>query len=156
MEMVQGIKEAGFSRGAVATAEKPLPLPAIMNQPPLGDAREDRIRAVFSLRGATDLPRVDKATLQNYFQHLATQLSLPFDALYYDETGPAVGADCRVSVVGLPPPSQYPFDPMAGLFCTVRTSRGEVHVPLADIRVGEDHANHRMVEDYWYWFWNWR
>jgi hypothetical protein len=33
---------------------------------------------------------------------------------------------------------------------------GEARVPLADIGVGKDQANHRLVEDYWYWFWNWR
>ena len=61
-----------------------------------------------------------------------------------------------MSVVGLPNPSHYALDPSAGLLCTVRTGNSEARVPLTEIAVSEDHANHGLVEDYWYWFWNWR
>jgi hypothetical protein len=53
--------------------------------------------------------------LQEYFHHLAAPLSFPFDAVYYDEMGPATGSADLVSVVGLPHPSHYALDPMTGL-----------------------------------------
>ena len=154
--MFQGVNEAGSSAGLLLHGQM-LPATAIIDDALfVSDEREDRIRAIFGLRRATSLPCVDKATLQKYFYHLATHLSLPFSAIYYDETGPSAGTACLLSVIGLPPPSHYVLDPWAGLLCTVRTRTGEARVPLADIGVSEDHANHRLIEDYWYWFWNWR
>jgi hypothetical protein len=125
---------------------------ADQDKAPPGDGRAMRIRAALGLRGSIRLPRVDQATLRSYFHYLAPHLCLPFCALYHDETGPGF----TVRVLGLPHPARYALDPATGLLCTVQTPDGPRWVPLADIAVGEQHANHRLVEDYWYWFWNWR
>lgn len=121
-----------------------------------GQDREDRIRMVFGLRRRiVRLPAVDMGTLQEYFHYLATHLALPFYARYYDDAGPAAETTRLLAIVGLPHPSQYTLDLSKGLLCTARNEFDEFRLPLADMRVSEDHANHGLIEDYWYWLWNW-
>jgi len=125
-------------------------------QPASGDGREQRIRRVFNLRSGAGLPRVDEASLLDYFHFLADQLPLPFAALYWDEAGSAIGMSSDVTVVALPHPREYRLHRTTGLLCTAQTDRGDLHVPLADIRRQEEHSFDSLVEDYWYWFWNWQ
>ena len=118
--------------------------------------QEHRIRSILGLEKGP-LPKVKIEWLQKYYKYLAANLSLPFEAQHTEDIGfyrqPAYS---QVKVVALLDPGENPAREDSGLICLVRKAEQEIEVSLVDLEVEEEHANYRLLEDYWYWIWNWR
>jgi hypothetical protein len=127
----------------------------IVGEPASLDEQEDRIRTVFGLIGDEPIPDVDGETLLVFYTHLMAHASLPFEAKYSKETGPAWNITSAITVLGLTDPGKYP-DEDYGLFCTARQSKRTIELPLADVEVDEDNPQLQVFDDYAYWFANWR
>ena len=63
--------------------------------------QDDRIRAVFGLTSDDPLPESSYENVRHYHAYLAANLTFPFEAAYWKETGPFQSHRCKVSVVGL-------------------------------------------------------
>lgn len=129
---------------------------ALPIQSPNVHDQERRIISIFGLKTGS-LPKVGIEWLQKYYQYLATNLTLPFEAQHTEEIGfyrqPAYS---QVKVVSLLDPGENPAREESGLICLVCKAEQELEVPLVDLEVDEEHANYQLLEDYWYWVWNWR
>ena len=117
--------------------------------------QESRIRAALGLaRGP--LPEVHTEWLHRYYEYLAANLSLPFDA-EYAEDAPGYGQVASgIRVVALLNPDGHANHEEFGLRCRARRGTQEIEVPLVDVELSENSPNYGLIEDYWYWFWNWR
>ena len=118
--------------------------------------REHRIRIAFGLPQNARLPHVDRQSLQRYRAHLATALTIPFVAEYYEEIDPVGIVDQQVTVLGLPDMPECMLDPTQGLIAMAESDRCPISLRLADLKLDDDSANQQLIEDYWYWFWNWQ
>lgn len=64
--------------------------------------QDDRIRAIFGLTSDDPLPESTYENLRQYHAYLAANLSFPFEAAYWEETGPFESSHRRkVKVAGL-------------------------------------------------------
>jgi hypothetical protein len=118
--------------------------------------QEDRIRRIFGLAEESPLPQVSHETLAAYYEHLAANLLLPFEALFCP-----VGGDMRqlihyVRVVELTDPRLLHTHNPHGLFCKAQNAKQLLDVSLADLGVRDENPNCQLVDDYAYWFVNWR
>ncbi len=118
------------------------------------NARRQRIRSVFGLAGDARLPEVDEASLSTYCGQLLGALSLPFEALYFDESCPSDDCERTITVVDLLDPGDHPAEYSQGILCLAMMEGRPTLVPLAEISLKRDSVNIRQVEDYWHWFWN--
>jgi hypothetical protein len=117
--------------------------------------QETRIRAALGLaRGP--LPEVRTEWLHRYYEYLAANLSLPFDAEYAEDIPGRRLVISAITVVAVVHPGEHAQHEDFGLVCRVRRGTQEIEVPLADVELNEKSLNYRLIEDYWYWFWNWR
>ena len=117
--------------------------------------QKGRILAALGLRGDR-LPQVDDENLARYYEYLAGNLSLPFQAHYPEPATPFEEAAFSCTVLELLDPTKVLSDEFSGIFCKTRKDRFEVNLPLVELEVSQDDPNFQLIEDYWYWFWNWR
>jgi hypothetical protein len=117
--------------------------------------QESRIRAALGLAHGP-LPKVRGEWLHRYYEYLAANLSLPFDAEYTGEISRYRQIASAITVVALIDPDGHARHEEFGLACRAHRGTQEIEVPLADVELKEHTPNYRLVEDYWYWFWNWR
>ena len=115
-----------------------------------------RIRKIFGLPDKAPLPRVGDETLAAYYDYLAAQLSLPFEALYCQNDGEMRQLIHYVRVTELTDPRQSRNRNLHGLSCTVQDLRETVELPLTELGVREENPNSQLIDDYAYWFVNWR
>ncbi|MCY2991700.1 MAG: hypothetical protein NTY19_28080 [Planctomycetota bacterium] len=74
----------------------------IVTRPLSTTDQDDRIRAIFGLTSNDPLPESSYENLRQYHAYLAANLTFPFEAGYWKETGPFESSHrCKVSVVGL-------------------------------------------------------
>lgn len=125
---------------------------------PAADEDLFQVDRILAALGTTTgrLPRVDDRMLQRYYQHLAENLSLPFEAHYPEVENLGEEFLHRCTVVELLDPDKHAGDEFSGLFCKTRKGDFEVNLPLAELEVSRHDPNFQLIEDYWYWFWNWR
>ena len=117
--------------------------------------QEKRIRAALGLaRGP--LPEVQSKWLHLYYEHLAANLSLPFDAEYAEDISGYRQLVSPITVVALVHPDDRDRHEEFGLLCRAHRGIQEIELPLADVELTENSPNSQLIEDYWYWFWNWR
>ncbi|MGA2059374.1 MAG: calcium-binding protein [Thermoguttaceae bacterium] len=123
---------------------------------PEEQAQELRIRTALGLNKGP-LPNVEVEWLRKYYEYLAANLSLPFDARYAEEGDyyrkPAYH---QVKVLALLDPDKNPGREYNGLICRTHATDREIEVPLVDLEIEADNPNFQIIEDYWYWIWNWR
>jgi hypothetical protein len=81
--------------------------------------QDDRIRAIFGLTSEDPLPESNRDNLQRYQDYLAANLKFPFDAVYWEETGPSQTSWCNLSVLGMADMEGYCLEE-TGLFFRVR------------------------------------
>ena len=128
--------------------------PILVTQPPKPLTQEGRILAALGLlRGP--LPHAVTKWLLRYYDHLAAELRLPFDARCPEDSGVLRPWTSSVTVVELIPPAWESHDG-AGLKCRARRGETLAEIPLVDLEIESDHPNAQLIEDYWYWFWNWQ
>jgi hypothetical protein len=113
-------------------------------------------RIMTALEPTVSMPKVDKESLNRYYEYLSARLSFPFTAQYPEPRSSLEEVQHRCTVLELLDPSKYICDEFDGIFCRSRKGKYEVHLPLTELRVPEDSPNYQLIEDYWYWFWNWR
>lgn len=116
---------------------------------------ERRIRAALGLASGP-LPKVRGEWLHRYYEYLAVNLSLPFDAEYVGDISGHRQIASAITVVALIHPDGQANQEEFGLVCRAHRGAQEIEVPLVDVELREDAPNQRSIEDYWYWFWNWR
>jgi hypothetical protein len=119
-------------------------------------SQEDRIRRVFALAEAAPLPAVSDQALATYYDYLATNLSLPFDALHCPTGGEMRQLIHYVHVIELMDPRQARLRNLYGLFCQAQNAKEVLDLPLADLGVRDENPNCQLIDDYAYWFVNWR
>jgi hypothetical protein len=124
--------------------------------PSLGtDDQESRILAALGLRHGP-LPKVRSEWLLRYYEHLAANLSLPFEAEYAEDIPGFRQLVTPITVLAILHPDQDAVHAEFGLLCRARRGEQEIEVPLADVEPRSTELNSRLIEDYWYWIWNWR
>jgi hypothetical protein len=117
--------------------------------------QERRIRAALGIvRGP--LPKVRTEWLLRYYEHLAANLSFPFDAECVEGIPGCPQVASGITVVALLHPDGHANHEKFGLLCRAHRGTQETEVPLMDVELNESAPNFRLIEDYWYWFWNWR
>jgi hypothetical protein len=119
-------------------------------------SQDDRIRKVFGLSEDAPIPPVRAETLAVYFDHLSAQLSLPFEAMYCQNSGKVRHLIHYVQVTELLDPRHSRNRTIYGLFGKARYDGKEMELPLTELGVMEDHPNCQTIDDYAYWFVNWR
>ena len=117
--------------------------------------QESRIRAALGLAHGP-LPKVHTEWLHRYYEYLAANLSLPFDAEYAEDISGYRQVVSAITVVALIHPDEHAKHEEFGLLCRARRGTQEIEVPLADAELNANAPNFRLIEDYWFWFWNWR
>ena len=80
-----------------------------------------RIRAIFGLTTEDPLPESNRDNLQHYQNYLAANFKFPFDAVYWEETGPSQTRWCNLTVLGMADMEGYCLEE-TGLFFRVRTA----------------------------------
>ena len=106
-----------------ADVGEPVPLEQptkIITRPLSKTDQDDRIRAIFGLTSDDPLPEANGENLLTYHGHLASNLSFPFQAAYWQETGPFQSRKYKVSVERLVSVDDYYPSEGHGLFCEVR------------------------------------
>ncbi len=119
-------------------------------------SQEDRIRRVFALAEAAPLPAVSDQALATYYDYLATNLSLPFDALHCPTGGEMRQLIHYVHVTELMDPAASPARNCMACSARRRTRKRSCNLPLADLGVRDENPNCQLIDDYAYWFVNWR
>jgi hypothetical protein len=119
-------------------------------------SQDDRIRKVFGLSEESPLPLVRQETLAVYHDHLAANLSLPFDALYCQNSGEIRQLIYYVHVTELVDPRRSRNHSLHGLLCKAKNHKEMLELPLAEFGVREDNPNCQLIDDYAYWFVNCR
>lgn len=109
-----------------------------------------RIRAVFGVGARAPLPVVDRESLLQYHQYLASRLVFPFRASYFDGHEGAIWD--LVTVTRLIDPAECSLDPWSGLQCEVFACGGPVRIRLDELRVDDGSANQQLIDDYRHWF----
>jgi hypothetical protein len=102
------------------------------------------------------LPEASNGWLRRYYEYLVGNLALPFDAEYAEDVLGYRRVVSAITVIALLHPDEDGRHEKFGLLCRARRGTQEIEVPLADVELGEQSQNYRLIEDYWYWFWNWR
>jgi hypothetical protein len=117
--------------------------------------QETRIRAALGLRSGP-LPEVQSKWLDRYYEYLAGNLALPFDAEFAEDIAGHRLMVSGITVTAILPPDGQTRSEQLGLLCRAVRGTQELELPLTDVELREGARNQRLVEDYWYWFWNWR
>jgi len=118
--------------------------------------QDDRIRKIFGLADDLPLPLVDDDSLAIYYDHLASRLAMPFDALYGQHDGEMRQLVSRVCVTDVLDPRQTGGRNRHGLLCQIQGQKGTRELPLADFGVVKNDGNRQLVDDYAYWLINCR
>ena len=87
----------------------------IVTKPLSMDDQDDRIRSVLGLTSDDPLSEADDESLLAYYQHLASNLSFPFEAEYSFYPRPFDSETRAITVLGLLDPEAFPGDEY-GLF----------------------------------------
>jgi Calcium binding len=133
--------------GDPAPMEQPT---AIVPRPLQPHEQSDRIRAILGLTSDDPLPAADKDQLRKYHQFLSENLSFPFNAEIWVQTGPVQGKTHLVTVYRMLDPEEAGG---AGNGLVVEAGYGQdrLVMPLASLETGENSPNRRLVQDYNYW-----
>ncbi|MEN6451101.1 MAG: calcium-binding protein [Thermoguttaceae bacterium] len=118
-------------------------------------SQDDRLRRIFGVSEDSPIPSVRQETLAAYYDHLAVEMTMPFDALYC-QAGDARQLVHQVQVTELLDPRQNHHHNPHGLLCKARNHTDTLELPLTEFGVREDSPNSQLVDDYTYWFVNWR
>jgi hypothetical protein len=111
---------------------------------------EDRVRMVFGLTSDDFLPRADEDSLETYYDYLASRLSLPMEAKYWQDVDVFPSFLHTVQVVALD--REIGWDDSDGIFCKIRAGETEEVVPLGDLKIRRSNPNYRLIDDYSEWF----
>jgi hypothetical protein len=115
--------------------------------------QDDRVRIALGLTSDDPLPEVDEDTLRAYHRFLKAHLTLPFEAKWEPEYGPAP----TIKITGLgDPDGEAGADESYGLLCEARVEGRLTEVPLAECEAKKGSPNRQLLKDYSYWFWNGR
>ena len=128
---------------------------AVVVDPFNTNERERRIRAILGISSGP-LPKVETKWLNRYYDHLAPNLLLPFDAEYAEDIPGYRQLVTPITVFALVHPDEHGEHDRFGLRCRALRGTQEIELPLSDVELTDDSSNSRLIEDYWYWFWNWR
>jgi hypothetical protein len=127
---------------------------AIVPRPLQPHDQEDRIRAILGLTSDDPLPEVSRGALGKYHTYLSKELSFPFNAEVWVQSGPFQGRTQPITVYRLLPPDEGRNS--SGLLVEAGRGQEQVVLPLGTIETGGDSPVRRPLQDYAYWFWNWR
>jgi hypothetical protein len=95
----------------------PLEQPTRIATRPLRPAdQDDRIRAIFGLTSDDPLPESSYENMRQYHAYLAANLTFPFEAAYWQETGRHQSHRCKVIVLGLVDLDCYCYEDVGLLF----------------------------------------
>jgi hypothetical protein len=119
------------------------------------DDQERRILAALGLSHGP-LPKVRSEWLLRYYDHLAANLSLPFEAEYAEDIAGFQQLVAPITVTAILHPERDAVHDEFGLLCRALRGQQKIEVPLADVEPRSTASNSRLIEDYWYWIWNWR
>jgi hypothetical protein len=119
-------------------------------------SQDERIRRIFGLSDEASLPAVNDFSLATYYEYLAQNLVMPFDALHCPAGNEARQLIHYLHVIELCDPRQVRLRNLYGLFCRAQNAKEAMDLPLADLGVREDNPNCQLIDDYAYWFVNWR
>jgi len=111
---------------------------------------------VFGLSEDAPIPPVRAEALAVYYEHLSAHLSLPFEAMYCQNSGKSRHLIHYVQVTELLDPRQGRNRTIYGLFGKAQHNHEDLELPLTELGVKEDHTNCQWIDDYAYWFVNWR
>ena len=128
---------------------------AAVAEPATAADQEGRILVALGL-ACGPLPEVRTEWLHRYYEYLAANLSLPFEAEYAEDISGYRQFVSPITVVAIVHPEKHTGHEDFGLICRARRGAQEIELPLADVELTESAPNYRLIEDYWYWFWNWR
>ena len=113
----------------------------------------DRVRMVFGLTSDDFLPEADEDSLETYYDHLASRLSLPMEAKYDARTDFFRSSRCSVKVVKVVAlDREIGWEDGDGIYCKIRNGKTEEVVPLADLEIRRSNPNYRLISDYSEWF----
>ena len=113
---------------------------------------EDRIRAILGVGSNDPIPQSNEENLRKYHGYLTTNLSLPFQAFYVQETGAMEPKECSIEVARLLDPDIDDGD--EGLLCEVIEDGELGELPLWEIEAIGSDKNKQLIEDYAFWFGN--
>ena len=125
------------------------------NGRPVRDDREGRIRAILGVAGDEPMPRVRLEALRKCHDHLAANLSFPFEGRLADPVGPHRDTRSPLSVLRLLDVDSYEPEETYGLICKAEQNGERIELPLDRIDVPDDGPNRRLLEDYRYWMGSW-
>jgi len=123
----------------------PVPRPLRRNDP------EDCWRVVFGLTSDDPVPKVSDESQLAYHRYLATEMRLPFAAVYRQWVDTFEWNECEVTVTDLVRPAKRRLTDDHGLFCRVREGTNAFEVPLAQIKVKGRGKVARLIADYTSW-----
>jgi hypothetical protein len=115
-----GEEDIEASAGESVPMEQPI---NILPRPLRPNNQDDRIRAVFGLTSDDPLPEPDVEFLERYSEYLKTNLTSPFEATYWIETGPFESRKCTVNIAGLVKPGEYCIEDGCGLVAKLQRHR---------------------------------
>jgi len=118
--------------------------------------QEERIRQVFRIPDDALLPSVNEDALEQYYAYFVERLSLPFDAIYCQNSGKMRQLIHYIRVLEVAHPREIRQSSLHGLYCKVENTKQILHLPLTELGVREDNPNCQLLDDYNYWFVNWR
>jgi hypothetical protein len=111
--------------------EQPTP---IVTRPLRPTDQDDRIRAIFGLTSDDPLPESSYENVHQYHAYLAANLTFPFEAAHWEETGPFESSHrCKVSVVGLAD-LDYDCPEEVGLLFRIQRDREQTEVVQARVK----------------------
>jgi hypothetical protein len=115
------------------------------------DDPEDRVRAVLDMTDDEPMPLVRLEPLRKFHDHLAANLSFPFEGRLSSPIGPHRDTETPLSVIRLLDVDTYGPEEMYGLICKAIQNEDRIELPLDRIDVDEDGPNRQMLEDYRWW-----
>ena len=135
----------------------PIEQPTQIKTPPLSEKdQDDRVRMALGLTHDDPLPEISLETLLTYHRYLKAKLKFPFKAYCGEEdVGPFSRKRATMTITGLLGPMREGLSVEDGLFCKGRGRGDKIEVPLAEIEVGKNNPNFKLISDYAYWFHNW-
>ncbi len=113
--------------------------------------QEDRIRAILGATSDEPVPEAGVEQLRRYQEHLQKNLSFPFNAEMWIQTGPFAGRMQRITVYRLVGLEEEGAED-TGLVVEAGLADECINVPLCDVETSTDSPNRRLLQDYSYWF----
>lgn len=119
------------------------------------DDPEGRIRAILGESSDGPMPRVRLEALRTFYDHLAANLTFPFEGRLADPIGPHRDTRSPLRVIRLLDVDDYCPEEMYGLICKAEQNGERIELPLDRIDVADDSPNRQLLDDYRYWMRNW-